>query len=167
MQRLLATATVTVAALMCASQPAGATASTVVSLSGCAHDDGTTTVPPGAQITIQSPGFEEGSYGLINNFLLKQRTTLTISDDTSTVYDLTSQWDAPQQLEMNLWRTELPNTETGIALAPGQSIVATFDITFSQRLLVAFPPITSTGANGPFLVGEDGPVSCVITGAAA
>jgi hypothetical protein len=167
MQRLLATATVTVAALMCASQPAGATASTVVSLSGCAHGDGTTTVPPGAQITIQSPGFEDGSYGLINNFLLKQRTTLTISDDTSTVYDLTTQWDAPQQLEMNLWRTELPNTDTGIALAPGQSIVAAFDITFSQRLLVAFPPVTPTGANGPFLVGEDGPLSCMITTAAA
>jgi hypothetical protein len=167
MQKLLAIATLTIAALMCASQPAGATDSTVVSLSQCAHGDGTTTVPPWAQLTIQSPGFEEGSYGLINNFLLKQRTTLVISDDTNTVYDLTSQWGAPHQLEMNLWGTELPETDTEIALASGHSIVATFDITFPRRLLVAFPPVTSTGANGPFLVGEDGPVSCVITGAAA
>ena len=141
------------------------TSSTVVSLTECARGDGTATVPPGAQITIRNPGFEQGSYGLIKGFLLKQRTTLTISDGTSAVYDLTSQWGGPQQLDRNLWVTRLPDTDTGITLAPGQSIVATFDITFAQPLLVAFPPVTSSGENGPFLVGEDGPLSCVISGA--
>lgn len=167
MRRLLLLLGLATISLVPAAQAAGATDSTVVSLSGCAHGDGTATVPPGAQITIQNPGFDQGSYGLITNFLIKQRTTLTISDGTSTVFDLTSQWRAPQQLDRNLWGTELPNTDTEIALAPGQSIVATFDILFPQRLLVAFPPVGSSGDNGPFLVSEDGPLSCVITGAPA
>jgi hypothetical protein len=81
------------------------------------------------------------------------------------VYDLTRQWEAPQQLDKHLWGTQLPDTETGTALLPGQSMVATFDITFSQRLLVAFPPVGPSGNNGPFLISEEGPISCVITGA--
>jgi hypothetical protein len=166
-RRLLLTTTLVVAALMFASQPAAATESTVVSLRDCAGGDGTATVPAGAQITIHNPGFAQGSSGLINNFLLKQRTTLTISDDTSTFYDLTSQWGAPQQLDRNFWVTTLPDTDTGITLAPGQSIVATFDIAFTHPLLVAFPPVGPSGDNGPFWVGEDGPLSCVITGAPA
>jgi hypothetical protein len=166
-RRFLLAATLALGALMFASQPAGATETTVVSLRDCAGGDGTATVPAGAQITIHNPGFAQGSYGLITNFLLKQRTTLTISDDTSTVYDLTSQWGAPQQLDRNFWVTTLPDTDTGITLAPGQSIVATFDIAFTRPLLVTFPPVGSSGDNGPFLVGEDGPLSCVITGAAA
>ena len=56
MRRLLATAILTVAAVMSASQAARATDSAVVSLSDCARGGGTTTVPPGAQITIQLPG---------------------------------------------------------------------------------------------------------------
>ncbi len=142
---------------------AGATDSTVVSLVACAIGGGTTTVPAGVPITIHEPGYAQGSYGLIQDFLLKEHTTLTISNATSTVYDLSGEWSAPQQLDRNLWVTRLPSTDTGITLASGQSINATFDITFSQPLLVAFPPVTSSGDNGPFLVSEDGPISCLIT----
>jgi hypothetical protein len=123
-----------------------------------------TTVPPGAPITIDNLGYAQGTYGLIKNFLLKQRTTLTISDGINTVYDLTSQWRAPQHIG-SLWVTRLPNTHTGITLAPGQSIVASFDITFRHPLLVAFPPVGSSGDNGPFRISEEGPISCEITGA--
>lgn len=165
MRRFLPTAALAIAALLCASPAANAANATVVSLAQCARDDGTITVPQGAPITIQSLGYAEGSYGLIQNFLLKQRTTLTLSDGTSAVYDLTRKWDAPQPLGNNLWITNLPPIPTGIALAAGDSVVATFDITFPQPLLVAFPPVTSSGANGPFLIGEEGPVSCMITGA--
>ncbi|MGN6166748.1 MAG: hypothetical protein ACTHQQ_01065 [Solirubrobacteraceae bacterium] len=151
-----------VAALMFAPQGAGATASTIVSLRDCSSGGGSATVPPATAITIENLGFAQGTYGLINNFLLKQRTTLTISDGINTVYDLTSQWRAPQHVG-SFWATSLPNTHTGITLAPRQSIVATFDITFTHPLLIAFPPVGSSGNNGPFRVSEDGPVSCVIT----
>jgi hypothetical protein len=152
---------------MFASQVAGATVSTVVSLSECARAGGTATVPAGTQITIHNPGYAQGSYGLIKDFLLKERTTLTLSNGTSAVYDLSSQWGAPQPLGSNLWATRLPDTNTGITLSACESIVATIDITFKQQLLVAFPPVGSSGINGPYLVGEDGPLSCVITGATA
>jgi hypothetical protein len=166
MRRLLPTATLALVALMIVPQAAGATTRTVVSLSECAHG-GTATVSPGTPITIQDPGFAEGSYGLIKDFLLKERTTLTISEDGSTVYDLTSQWAHPQQLGRNSWVTTLRDTDTGLTLAAGESLVATFDITFTKPLLVVFPPVRSSGENGPFSVSEDGPLSCVITGAAA
>jgi hypothetical protein len=167
MRRFLPTAAFAVAAFMFASQAAAATDSTLVGMRDCAGGDGTATVPAGAQITIHNLGFAQGTYGLINDFLINQRTTLTVTDDTATHYDLTSQWGAPQQRDKHLWVTTLPDTDTGITLGPGQSIVATFDITFAQPLLVAFPPVGPSGDNGPILVGEDGPVSCVITGATA
>lgn len=164
MRRLLPIAALAVAALMCAAQAAAATDSTVVSLSDCARDGGTTTVPTGAPITIHNLGFAAGTYGLINDFLRKERTTLTITGDASGVYDLTSQWGAAQRLD-SFWVTRSPDTDTGITLAPGQNIIATFDITFTRPLLVAFPPVGPSGDNGPYLVGEDGPLSCAITGA--
>lgn len=165
MRRLVPT--LALVALLIVPQAAGATTRKVVSLSECARGGGTATVSPGAPITIADPGFAEGSYGLIKDFLLKERTTLTISEETSTVYDVTSQWAKPQQLGRNFWVTTLPDTDTGLTLAAGESLVATFDITFTKPLLVAFPPVRSSGENGPFLVSEDGPLSCVITGAAA
>lgn len=164
MRRLLPTATITIAALICTSQAAAATDSTIVSMTQCDQSGGAIVVPAGAEITIHNFGFAQGTYGLIQNFLRAERTTLTLSDDTNTVHDLSGQWGAPQQLDKHLWITRLPDTDTGIALTEGQSITATFDITFTRPLLVAFPPVTSSGDNGPFLVGEDGPLSCVITG---
>jgi hypothetical protein len=145
---------------------ANASASTgaVVSVIGCLGEEGETTVPSGEPITIEGIGDAQGSYGLIENFLIKQHTTLTVSNATETVYDLSGDWGAPQPLTRRLWVTRLPDTELGIALAPGEAIRATYDISFAQPLLVAFPPVGSSGENGPFLIREDGPLSCLITG---
>jgi hypothetical protein len=134
-----------------------------VSFRDCLVNGGTTSVPSGVPITVGGIGFAEGSYGLIENFLLKEHTTLTISDATTTTYDLSRAWGAPQRLDRNLWVTRLPDTSTAVTLAPGESLVATYDITTSQPLLVAFPPVGPTGDNGPFLVTEEGPISCQVT----
>ena len=152
------------AVLVATASPAAASNNVVVSFRDCVIGGGTTTVSSGTPITIGGLfGYEQGSYGLIRDFLLKQHTTLTISNATTTVYDLSKEWAAPQQVDRNLWVTRLPDTDTGITLASGQSILATFDITFTQPLLVAFPPVGPTGDNGPFLINEDGPASCLIT----
>jgi hypothetical protein len=152
------------AALAATASPAGASNNVVVSFRDCVIDGGTATVSSGTPITLGGLfGFEQGSYGLITDFLLKEQTTLTISSATNTVYDLSNEWGTPQQLDRNLWATPLPDTDTGITLASGQSILATFDITFKRPLLVAFPPVGPTGDNGPFLPNEDGPISCLIT----
>ena len=142
---------------------AGATTSVVVSMRDCADNGGSIAVPSGESITIEGIGFAQGSHGLIKDFLLKEHTTLTISNATNTVYDLSNEWGAPQELAPTFWVTRLPNTDLGIALASGESIVATYDVTFSPPLLVAYPPVGSSGDNGPFLISEDGPISCVIT----
>ena len=142
---------------------ARATDTVVVNLAACAFGGGTTTVPSGAPIVIREPGYAQGTYGLINDFLLKQHTTLTIAGATNRIYDLSGQWGAPQQVDRKLWVTRLPNTELGVTLAPGETVVATFDITFQHPLLVAYPPVGSSGDNGPYLITEDGPLSCAIT----
>lgn len=150
---------------------AGVSASTVhasngssVSLIGCVINGGSTTVASGEPITIQEPGYAVGTYGLMKDFLSKQQTTLTVSDGTTAVFNLSSEWGAPQQLGRNFWVTRLPDTNLGIALAQGETIVVTFDIQFAHPLLIAYPPVGSSGNNGPFLIREDGPLSCEITG---
>lgn len=146
------------------SGPAGASANTVVNVPVCDGDGGTMTVPSGVPITIHGNGFAQGSRGLIQDFLLKEHTTLTVSDGAATVYDLSREWSAPVAFSPTFWVTRLPDTDLGISLAPGQSILVTLDIAFDRALLVAFPPVGPSGNNGPFLITEDGPASCLITG---
>lgn len=155
----------TIAAVGATAASAPATDSVVVNVLKCAYaDGGTTTVPSGTPITIRGFGYEQGTYGLIKDFLLKQQTTLTISGTTTTTHDLSGEWGAPYRDDQGFWQTRLPNTDLGLTLLPGQSIVATYDITFTQPLLVAYPPVGPTGDNGPYLISEDGPASCLITG---
>jgi hypothetical protein len=35
--------------------------------------------------------------------------------------------------------------------------------TFRHPVAILFPPVGSSGDNGPFIVGEEGPFSCTIT----
>jgi hypothetical protein len=159
--------TLSAAVVLCiglsAAAPAGATSNTVVNVFACAGGDGTMTVPSGVPITIHGNGFAQGNYGLIHDFLLKEHSTLTVNDGTTTVYDLSSEWSAPVK-SPTFWLTSLPDTDLGILLSPGQSILVTLDITFDPALLVAFPPVGPSGNNGPFLISEEGPASCRITG---
>jgi hypothetical protein len=166
MKRLLmgALAVLSVAATTGALVPAARGTNTlVVPVISCDLSGGTWSVPSGVPIAIRGIGYAQGTYGLMLDFLRKQQTTLTtVYTGTSTVYELSSQWGVPQHLD-DVWLTRLPDTDLAITLAPGESISATYDITFTQPLLVAYPPVGPTGDNGPFLVNEDGPFSCLIT----
>jgi hypothetical protein len=142
-----------------------ASAPAVVNVAPCAFGTGTTTVPAAVAITIHSPGFAEGTLGLVNDFLGKQRTSLTVTGATTLALDLSGAWGAPQQLDHKLWVTRPADTPLGVALAPGETLVVTFDIVFKHPMLVAFPPVGPTGDNGPFLTGEEGPLACAITAA--
>ncbi len=160
--RLLGVGVVALAFVAAPATAASATTGVVVNLEDCG-DNGSITVPSGESITIAGIGFAQGTYGLIKDFLLKEHTTLTISNGTTVVYDLSNEWGAPQQ-SPTFWSTRLPDTDLGITLASGESIDVAYDITFSQPLLVAFPPVGPSGDNGPFLIREDGPLGCTITG---
>jgi hypothetical protein len=148
-----------------AASPARAAEPVVVNLLQCDAEGGTAAVPAGVPVSLRLPGFAQGTYGLIVDFLLKERTTLTIvRNGTTSVVDLTSTWSAPQQLDTHFWLTRLPNYDLG-TLGSGDTVLVTFTITFSQPLLVAYPPVGPTGENGPFLINGEGPFSCLITAA--
>jgi len=156
-------ATVALAAVAgTAASPARAADPVVVSLLGCQINGGSTTVPAGSPVSLRLPGFAQGTYGLILDFLLKEQTTLTIDrNGTTSVVDLTDAWPAPQQLDTHFWLTRPPNYDLG-TLTAGDSVLATESIAFTQPLLVAYPPVGSSGDNGPFLDRGEGPISCLI-----
>jgi hypothetical protein len=140
-----------------------ATEAQLVSLAGCSFGDGTATVDAGVPISLRLPAFAQGTHGLILDFLLKERTDLTVvSGETTTRTDLTQTWPAPQQIDAHFWLTRPPNVGLGI-LAAGYSVLVTEQITFGHPLLVAFPPVGPSGDNGPFLTNAEDPVSCLIT----
>jgi hypothetical protein len=135
----------------------------VVNLLQCDADGGAATIPAGAPASLHLPGFAQGTHGLIADFLLKERTTLTIvKNGRTSVVDLTSTWSAPQQLDTHLWVTREPNLDL-TSPTSGGSVSVTWTITFSQPLLVAFPPVGPSGDNGPFSINGEGPISCLIT----
>jgi hypothetical protein len=146
-----------------AASPARAAEPVVVNLLQCDAEGGTATVPAGVPVSLRLPGFAQGTYGLIRDFLLKERTTLTIDrNGTTRSVDLTSTWSAPQQLDAHLWVTSEPNFDLG-SLNSGETVSVTWSLTFSQPLLVAYPPVGSSGDNGPFVINSEGPISCAIT----
>jgi hypothetical protein len=158
-----ALAAATIVAIGGTAAPALATDGVHVNAFKCAvAGGGSTTVPSGTPITIDGIGFAEGTHGLTKQFLIKQQTTLTIGN---TVDNLSNQWSDPVDTDQGFWLTQLPDTPTGISLASGQSIVVTWDIESVHPLLVAYPPVGPSGDNGPYLITEDGPASCLITGA--
>jgi hypothetical protein len=167
MVKSLAAATLATLALAAvagtAASPARAADPVVVSLVGCAINGGSTTVPAGSSVSLRLPGYAQGTYGLIVDFLLKEQTTLTIDrNGTTSIVDLTDAWSAPQQLDTHFWLTRPPNYDLG-TLAAGDSVLVTESITFRQPLLVAYPPVGSSGDNGPFLIHAEDPISCLIT----
>lgn len=144
---------------------ASATDPVVVNVLICAINGGTTTVPAGVPISLRNPGWATGSYGQTKNYLLKQTTTdIIVRNGITTIVDLTNLYSDPQQLDRNLWLTRPSNTELG-ALASGESVLVTNHIVFSSPVVVAYPPVGSSGDNGPFLVRERDDFSCLITAA--
>ena len=145
--------------------PASAAEPVVVNLFQCLDDGGTAAVPAGVPVQLRLPGYAQGTHGLIVGFLLKERTSLTlVSNGAGSVVDLTGTWSAPQQFDAHFWLTREPNFDLG-SLSSGQTVSATWGVTFAQPLLVAYPPVGPTGDNGPYLIRGEGPISCQITAA--
>jgi len=133
--------------------------STVVSVLRCA-DDGSATVPAGQPVTLHLGGFAVGTYGLITDVLHSQTTTLEVG---TTRYDLSGQWSAPSfEPAFNFWEIDQPDRSLG-TLTAGQTVIVTYDITFSHPVAVLFQPVGPSGDNGPFVITEDGPAVCSIT----
>jgi hypothetical protein len=133
--------------------------STVVNVLRCS-DPGSATVPAGQPITLQLGGYAVGTLGLMRNALLSQTTTLKVG---TTTYDLSDQWSAPFFVSaFNFWEVTQPDRLLG-TLTAGQTMVVTYDITFSHPVAILFPPVGSSGDNGPFVITEDGPATCAIT----
>jgi hypothetical protein len=156
---LVCAACVITAAVAPLAGSARADASTVVNVLRCA-DPGSATVPAGQPITLQLGGYAVGTLGLMRNALRSQTTTLTIG---TTTYDLSDQWSAPFFVSaFNFWEVTQPDRLLG-TLTAGQTVVVTYDITFSHPVAILFPPVGSSGDNGPFVITEDGPATCAIT----
>ena len=145
--------------------PAPAADPVVVNLFQCGDNGGTAAVPAGVPVQLRLPGYAQGTRGLIVDFLLKERTSLTLARNAAgSIVDLTGTWSAPQQLDAHVWLTREPNFDLG-SLSSGQTVSATWGVTFAQPLLVAYPPVGPTGDNGPYLIRGEGPISCQITAA--
>jgi hypothetical protein len=81
---------------------------------------------------------------------------------TTRVIDLTDAWSAPSQLDSHLWLTRPPDYDLGVVSA-GDSVTVSETITFDHPLLLVYPPVTSSGDNGPSWDTGEGPFSCTIT----
>jgi hypothetical protein len=116
----------------------------VVDIQECARNGGQATVPAGVPISVQNFAFVTGTYGLMQNFLLKQTTGQGVArDGTLTTVDVTDEWSAPEQLATNPargWITRLPNIELD-PLDPGETVLAGSLTTFSQPIEIVFPPV--------------------------
>jgi hypothetical protein len=140
--------------------PARAADSTVVSVLRCDGTGGAVAVPAGQPVTLHLGGFAVGTSGLIKDVLLSQTTTLKVDDTT---YDLSNQWSTPvYDPSGNFWVIAQPDQLLGTLVA-GQTVVVTYDITFSHPVAILFPPVGPSGFNGPFVITEDGPAVCAIT----
>jgi hypothetical protein len=141
------------------SGPARADTSTSVSPLVCDSDGGSTTVPAG-DVTLHLGGYAQGTYGLIHDVLLAQTTTLQVG---TTTYDLSGHWSAPVfNTGGGFWAIRQPDFDLG-PLATGQSVTVSYNIAFSRPVAVLFPPVGSSGFNGPFVITGEGPFNCTIT----
>ena len=144
--------------------PARAADPAVVSVLRCAGD-GSVTVPAGAPITLHLGGYAQGDLGLMKSVLLAQTTTLEVARPGSDVtYDLSDQWSAPVNTGLGFWLITQPD-RTIAPLSSGQTAIVTYDIRFDHPVAVLFPPVGSTGDNGPFVIREERPAVCQITAA--
>ena len=167
-RRRAAAALAALAAPVLISAPAlAAEEPTVVGLGPCAVDDGgQAEVPAGTPVELRPFAFAQGTYGLINTFLRKQVTTLLVTDSTGThQVDLSGTYPAPVRLDKNLWLARPANDDLG-TLALGESVTVGMVWDLPTPLLVAYPPVGSSGDNGPYLIHSDGDptFTCTITG---
>jgi hypothetical protein len=133
---------------------ARADGSQLVRLGDCVNNGGMATVQPGD--VMLRIGYSTGTYGLSSSILAAQTSTLQVD---SSKYDISNLWSGPLNLGPGFWVIR-QDFDLG-TLASGQSVTVTFDIKFSHPVTVLFPPVGSSGDNGPFTITEDGG-SCMI-----
>jgi hypothetical protein len=129
----------------------------VVDIQECERNNGQATVPAGVPVSVQNFAFVAGTYGLMQDFLLKQVTSKGVfRDGVLTIVDFTDQWSEPEQLGTNPargWVTHLPNTELD-SLAQGEIVTVGILIRFTGPIQIAFPPVGQTDF-GPFHIPAD------------
>jgi hypothetical protein len=142
----------------------------VVDIQECERNNGQTTVPAGVPVSVQNFAFVAGTYGLMQDSLLKQMTFKGVFQGgvPTTIVDVTDQWSEPQQLGTNPargWVTRLPDTELD-PLAQGESVGVGILIRFTGPIQIAFPPVGQADF-GPFHIpaGEVFLQGCEITAA--
>jgi hypothetical protein len=139
----------------------------VVDVQECARNGAQATVPAGVLVSVQNFVFVTGTYGLMQEFLLKQVTTKgVLRNGTLTIVDVTDQWSSPEQLGTKPargWITRLPNTEFD-PLAPGEAVGVGSLIEFSGPIQIVLPPVGLVGF-GPFHKAAGGTLfqACEIT----
>ncbi|HET9288226.1 MAG TPA: hypothetical protein VFO26_11790 [Gaiella sp.] len=128
----------------------------VVDVQECARNNGQATVPAGAPISVQNFAFVTGTYGLMQNFLLKQETMQGVArpaGGTPTLVDVTDEWSNPEQIgdgPAQGWVTRLPNIELE-ALAAGEVVGVGSLTEFTGPIQIVFTPVGLIGF-GPFHV---------------
>ena len=124
----------------------------VVDIQECDRNNGQTTVPAGVPISVQNFAFVTGTYGLMQDFLLKQVTSKgVLRDGALTIVDVTDEWSEPQQIGSGPargWVTRLPNTELD-PLALGEIVQVGSRTEFSGPIQIVFAPVGLIGF-GPF-----------------
>ena len=124
----------------------------VVDVQECDRNNGQATVPAGVPVSVQNFAFVTGTYGLMQDFLLKQVTSQgTLRDGVLTLDDVSDQWSEPEQNgdgPARGWVTRLPNIELD-PLAPGEVVLAGSLTEFSGPIQIVIAPVGLIGF-GPF-----------------
>ena len=128
----------------------------VVDIQECDRNGGQATVPAGVPVSVQNFAFVTGTYGLMQDFLLKQMTSKgVLRGGTLTIVDVTEQWSVPERLGTSPargWITRLPNTDLA-PLTPGEVVGVGSLTEFSGPIQIVFPPVGLVGF-GPFHLPE-------------
>jgi hypothetical protein len=140
-------------------------ATTVVDLSTCDREGGTTTVPAGNDVMVQLGTITSGTRGSVVNFLKKQQTMygVAVNGGPSTITDISNDYSEPYQLPTGEWQVALPTIDLGV-LAAGDTVLVGEETDFVGRVNFLFPPIGQTHF-GPFKLGagDSFGAECLIT----
>ncbi|HEU0248764.1 MAG TPA: hypothetical protein VFR38_16930 [Gaiellaceae bacterium] len=124
----------------------------VIDVQECDRNNGQATVPAGVPVSVQNFAFVTGTYGLMQDFLLKQETSKgVLRDGTLTLVDVSDEWSEPQQIGSGPargWIIRQPNIELD-PLASGEIVLVGTLTVFSGPIQIVFAPVGLVGF-GPF-----------------
>jgi len=139
----------------------------VVDVQECDRNGGQMIVPADEPISVQNFAFVTGTYGLMQDFLLKQVTSQgVLRDGVLAIKDVSDDWSDPEQIgdgPARGWVTRLPDIELA-PLAPDDVVLIGSLTEFSGPVQIVFAPVGQIGF-GPFHVvpGDQFFEGCVLT----